>query len=596
MSWSRVAPWSAAAAAVAMLLMFLARTAFQVRTLPERLVEWVLLFVPLDAFEASIRIFGPKAKVYALDGAVVTMTLGLWAIGALALRRRWSPGALLALGVGLFLVATAVIMPLTGAGFFATGLLQSPWLVNAVYLGTSLAYVSVLLAARVLEPAPAVSAGAPGLPAPAGLGARRALLGTLIGTAGAFLVAWRQNAAGGAGGSTLPLAQLPPPGAAPAGETGGVAGPSPVATPAGHPDLSALLATPTAEAGSGTTAPPAAAAAPTLTAPAEPTPESRDLPRDQNGALEASGRAPGQLAELITPPGDHYVVTKNAGGDPVLDAASWRLILDGEVQRPVQVDFATLQALPAVQLTKTLECISNLTSMCSLASFGCDLISTAMWKGARLSDVLNLAGGLNAGVVSLEVQGADEFTSSIPASLALDPNALLAYEMNGQPLPREHGYPVRLLVPGRYGMKNAKWVIGIRALRYEFVDWYGQRNWNRQGVVKTMSRIDVPADGATVPAGRQRIAGIAYAGDRGINGVQFSSDGGRTWNPADFIEPAPGRDAWVRWEAAFDVAAGQQLTLTVRAYDGQGQVQTDVFQLPQPNGGSGLHSIQVTGG
>jgi DMSO/TMAO reductase YedYZ molybdopterin-dependent catalytic subunit len=289
------------------------------------------------------------------------------------------------------------------------------------------------------------------------------------------------------------------------------------------------------------------------------------------------------------------VVTKNAGGDPVLDEASWRLAVDGEVQRPVQLDFATLRGLPAVEQVKTLECISNLTSMCDLASFGCDLISTARWKGARLRDVLDLAGGLRPGVVSLQVQGADEFSSSIPPQLALDPAALLAYEMNGQPIPRQHGYPVRLLVPGRYGMKNAKWVVGIRALRTEYVDWYGQRNWNRQGVVKTMSRIDVPADGARLPAGRQRIAGIAYAGDRGINGVQFSSDGGRTWNPANFLEAAPGRDAWVRWQAEFDVSPGQRLTLTARAFDGQGQVQSNVFRLPQPDGGSGLHSIQVTG-
>ena len=264
------------------------------------------------------------------------------------------------------------------------------------------------------------------------------------------------------------------------------------------------------------------------------------------------------------------------------------------MQQAVQVDFATLRRLPAVELVKTLECISNFTAMCDLAFFGCDLISTSLWKGARLRDVLDLAGGLRPGVVSLQVQGADEFSSSIPPALALDPDTLLAYEMNGAPLPRRHGYPVRMLVPGRYGMKNAKWVVGIRALRSEHVDWYGQRNWNRQGVVRTMSRIDAPADGARLPAGRNRIAGIAYAGDRGINGVQFSSDGGRSWNPAVFLEAAPGRDAWVRWQGEFDLAPGQRLTLTARAFDGQGQVQSDVFRLPQPDGGSGLPSVGVS--
>jgi DMSO/TMAO reductase YedYZ molybdopterin-dependent catalytic subunit len=171
----------------------------------------------------------------------------------------------------------------------------------------------------------------------------------------------------------------------------------------------------------------------------------------------------------------------------------------------------------------------------------------------------------------------------------------LVNEMNGQPLPRQHGFPVRLLVPGRYGMKNATWVVGIRALRTEYVDWYGQRNWNRDGIVKTMSRIDVPASGANVPSGRQRIAGVAYAGDRGVGSVQFSSDGGRTWNPTVFLEAPAGRDSWMRWQAEFDIAPGQSLTLTSRAFDGQGQVQSSVFRLPQPDGGSGLHTIQVSG-
>jgi DMSO/TMAO reductase YedYZ molybdopterin-dependent catalytic subunit len=207
--------------------------------------------------------------------------------------------------------------------------------------------------------------------------------------------------------------------------------------------------------------------------------------------------------------------------------------------------------------------------------------------------VLDLAGGLKPGVVSLQVQGADEYSSSIPASLATDPNTLLVYEMYGQPLPPQHGYPVRLLTPGRYGYKSCKWVIGIRALRTEHVDWYGQRNWSRTGIVKTMSRIDVPANGARLLPGRHRIAGIAYAGDRGVDAVQFSADGGRTWRPTTFLEPPLGPDTWVRWGAEFDVAPGQTVRLTSRAIDGAGAVQTSVFTLPQPDGGAGLHTIEV---
>src|SRR5262249_41320866 len=163
--------------------------------------------------------------------------------------------------------------------------------------------------------------------------------------------------------------------------------------------------------------------------------------------------------------------------------------------------------------------ISNLTSNCEQASFGCGLISNAVWIGARLGDVLDLAGGLKADAVSVAVVGADEFTSALPVDVALDPDTLLVYQMNGTTLPAAHGFPARVLVPGRYGMKNAKWVVRLSPMNQPFVDWYGQRNWSRDAIVRTMSRIDTPAPGAELRAGSQTIAGIAYAGARGISNV-----------------------------------------------------------------------------
>jgi DMSO/TMAO reductase YedYZ molybdopterin-dependent catalytic subunit len=168
------------------------------------------------------------------------------------------------------------------------------------------------------------------------------------------------------------------------------------------------------------------------------------------------------------------------------------------------------------------------------------------------------------------------------------------YEMNGQPLPREHGFPARLLVPGRYGMKNPKWLAGIRAMTQEYQGWYEQRNWNKDGIIKTMSRIDVPADGARLTVGEQRIAGIAYAGDRGLTKVEFSTDDGGTWRPAQILEPMAGKDTMVRWEATLAVPVVASLTITVRATDGAGDVQTEEFQLPQPDGASGRDSITVS--
>jgi len=312
--------------------------------------------------------------------------------------------------------------------------------------------------------------------------------------------------------------------------------------------------------------------------------------------LTPAGRGAGQLSPLITPNAAFYIVTKNAGGDPAIDARGWRLIVDGQVNSPVQLDYSILQQLPAYQVVKTLECISNLAAQCELAAFGCDLISTASWTGARLSDVFDLAGGLKGDVVSIAVVGADEFSSALPLDAALDPETLLVYQMNGAPLPAAHGFPARVLVPGRYGMKNAKWVVQISPTSQQFVDWYGQRNWSRDAIVNTMSRIDVPSAGVQIPAGPQTIAGIAYAGARGISNVEFSADGGASWQAASPIEQQPGRDSWVRWQGSFNLAPGQTAQLVVRATDGSGVLQTDQFSLPQPNGGTGWHSITVRGG
>ncbi len=143
-------------------------------------------------------------------------------------------------------------------------------------------------------------------------------------------------------------------------------------------------------------------------------------------------------------------------------------------------------------------------------------------------------------------------------------------------------------------MKNPKWLTGIRAMTQEYPGWYEQRNWNKNGIVKTMSRIDVPADGARLAAGDTRIAGIAYAGDRGLTAVEFSIDDGGIWRRARLLEPMPGRDAMVRWEATISLPAGTSLTITVRATDGTGEIQTDEFQLPQPDGASGRHEITIS--
>ncbi len=561
-----------------MLLQTMLRQTWQIRTLPERVMEWLLLFVPLDLFERGLQRLGPDAKEAALTGTTLGMVSLLLLAGALAVRAGWSGWRLLGLGLGLWLATMAVVLPVTGAGFFGTGLLLSPVLTSTGFLLVFVGYASVLMAGAALQ-------HGTGPPAMALGRERRALLVGLAGTVVAYAVARIVGREGGVVSSALPLASAPTP--APA--TAAPAATAPAATSTGPaPTTGPLPDTPTAVPAATPTSLPAAGA-PT------PAPE-RQLTRDQGGSLTAAGRPPGSLAPAITETRNFYVVTKNAVADPVLDASTWRLVIDGEVVSPVQVDYRTLRALPAVEVAKTLECISNFTDGCEMASYGCDLVSTARWTGARLSDALGLAGGLKPSVVSLAFLATDEFSAGLPAEVAMDPQTLVVYAINGEVLPREHGYPARLLVPGRYGMKNPKWLAGIRALTGEYVDWYEQRNWNKDGVVKTMGRIDIPVDGATLPAGQQRIAGIAYAGDRGVDAVEFSADGGQTWQTARFLDPAPGKDAMVRWEGTFTLLPGTTAELVERATDGTGTVQPDDFSLPQPDGASGRHSIKVQGG
>ena len=573
-------PGALVSALTTMGVTLLLRSALQVRTVPERVMEWLLLFVPLDLFEEGIRRFGFDAKRYTLFAAFAGMTLALTAVGALALRRRWPATRLVALAGGLWLFVMLVVMPLTSAGPFAIALVNGTTAAVGGYLAAALFFAGTLaLAGEVLAPrgAPAPwldAAAAARLPA----WARRASVQLLAGSLAALGItafALRFGPRRRLPGVVVLDPQAPIP-------SGGLDGPD------AHPSGAATQVPPAASAPRGT-APPRGVLDP---------PPPRQLARDKDGAALASGRRPGQLADPNTANADFYIVTKNAGGDPVLDGAEWRLRIDGEVGRPVELDLASLRRLPALEVTKTLECISNFVAKCELAPFGCDLISTAKWKGVRVSDVLALAGGIKPGAVSLATFAADEFTTALPIDVVMAPDTLLVYEMNGQVLPREHGYPVRMLVPGRYGMKNAKWVVALRVMNREFVDWYGQRNWNRTAIVKTMSRIDVPAPGAALPPGEQRIAGVAYAGDRGVAYVEYSADGGRSWESAELLDSPDtpgGRDVWVRWQGTFtvDATSTDAITLVARATDTTGATQPEPFGLPQPDGSAGWCSIDV---
>ncbi|MBI3648378.1 MAG: molybdopterin-dependent oxidoreductase [Actinobacteria bacterium] len=253
------------------------------------------------------------------------------------------------------------------------------------------------------------------------------------------------------------------------------------------------------------------------------------------------------LSPRITPLARHYVVNEEIV-DPDIDPDTWRLRITGLVDRPYELTYDELLALPAIEQFQTLECISN--------EVGGDLISTARWIGGGYSD-------------------------SIPLEQAMLPTTLVAVGMDGHVLPREHGFPARLLVPGLYGMKQPKWLQEIEVVDSPYVGYWERRGWIKAAIVKTMSRIDGGGD----VGGSFVIAGVAFAGERGIAKVEVSADGGRTWEEAE-LETALSSFTWRRWRfPVADFRSGAEYV--VRATDGRGGLQVSSVSPPHPSGATG---------
>ncbi|HSO74773.1 MAG TPA: molybdopterin-dependent oxidoreductase [Blastocatellia bacterium] len=286
------------------------------------------------------------------------------------------------------------------------------------------------------------------------------------------------------------------------------------------------------------------------------------------------------LALEVTPNADFYQVSKNAF-DPQVEPRSWRLSLTGLVENSLDLTYDEFRGMPFVEQYATLACISN--------QVGGDLIGTALWRGVRLRDLLDRS-RLKPGVVDLVLRARDDYSDSISLERAMAEGTLLVYEMNGEPLTPEHGAPLRLLVPGIYGMKNVKWITSIEAVDFDFKGYWQRRGWDDRAEYKTMSRIDAPDSHVK---GETSIAGIAFAGDRGISKVEVSTDGGETWGPAE-IKPALSPYSWLLWHQRWTPATSGKLTILVKATDGRGETQTSQYAPPAPSGSSGYHAEVVT--
>ena len=270
---------------------------------------------------------------------------------------------------------------------------------------------------------------------------------------------------------------------------------------------------------------------------------------------------------------------------PAISPDDWTVRIHGMVDHELTLTYDELVRRPRHEMWMTLNCVSN--------PVGGPLISNAWWSGTRLGDLLQEAGVQN-GADAVKQTSDDGWTCGTPLSALLDGRgAMLAYAMNGEPLPIEHGFPVRTLVPGLYGYVSAcKWVRDIEVTSFDsFTAYWTERGWSPLGPVKLASRIDVPGNGHHVRSGSVRVGGLAWQQNTGISAVQVQLDGAG-WQPATLARRTIA-DSWVQWAATVDAAPGRH-QLAVRAVNADGQVQTAVRADPVPNGSSGWHTISFT--
>lgn len=287
----------------------------------------------------------------------------------------------------------------------------------------------------------------------------------------------------------------------------------------------------------------------------------------------------------ITPIDDFYTYTYHPQPPPVI--SDFRLRIFGRVKNELDLTLDDLVAMPVMEDMRTLECISN--------PVGGNLIGNAVWRGVPTAHLLELAGVL-PGAIELKFESADGYHTSIPVELAMDPNSVLAYWMNGVPLPPKHGYPLRALWPGRYGQKQPKWITGIELIAEPHLGHWERQGWSNEAIIVPNSRIGHPKkrDVVQLPI---VICGIAFANQSGVARVDVSTDNAATWHESELMR-GPSSLAWTEWCYEWKEAEPGSYVIRARVTDGDGRAQrlgnNRLLGGIKPDGTDLQHTVAVT--
>ncbi len=272
---------------------------------------------------------------------------------------------------------------------------------------------------------------------------------------------------------------------------------------------------------------------------------------------------------------DFYQVDINSV-DPNVSASDWSLRVSGAVEKELTFGISDLKSMGSVHRFKTLRCVGE--------SLNGEKMDTALWTGVPISSLLDETTVSDECCVMF--RAADDYYEEFPFAALED--GFLAYEMNGQPLPRSHGYPVRALIPGHWGEINVKWITEIQVLEKKAEGFWEKHGWHGTGPVNTVAKLHAVNH---LDGGKVQVGGHAYAGTRGIKKVEVSTDGGSSWTDATLSEPLPGTDVWRQWEHTYKPRSSHEVV--VRATDGDGNLQPKEQENAYPNGASGWVSKRI---